>query len=86
MSKEYEIHLNGVCSKEACCILDDDGKMRSIAFKGGCNGSLKALSLLLDGMTPAQAHSMLSTVQCGKRGTSCAAEFVNGLMATISGE
>ena len=44
----------------------------NIAFVGGCNGNLKALSKVLDGWTVEQIEAKLKGNTCGMRPTSCA--------------
>ena len=46
--------------------------MKNIRFVGGCDGNLKAVSKLADGMTVEQIKSMLRGNTCGPRPTSCA--------------
>ena len=44
----------------------------NVSFIGGCNGNLKAISKLVDGMTVEQIEEKLKGNLCGKRPTSCA--------------
>lgn len=44
----------------------------NISFIGGCNGNLKAISKLVDGMTVEQIEEKLRGNTCGMRPTSCA--------------
>ena len=46
--------------------------VRNIKFIGGCNGNLKAIAKLVDGMTVEQIESKLRGNTCGRRPTSCA--------------
>jgi uncharacterized protein (TIGR03905 family) len=47
----------------------------NISFLGGCNGNLKAISKLCDGMTVEQIEKKLKGNTCGPRSTSCADQF-----------
>ena len=47
----------------------------NISFMGGCNGNLKAVSKLVDGMTVEQIEAKLKGNTCGNRSTSCADQF-----------
>ena len=50
-----------------------DGDIVSdIAFTGGCNGNLKAISKILDGQTVEFIVDKLSGNTCGFKNTSCA--------------
>lgn len=44
----------------------------NISFIGGCNGNLKAISKLVNGMTVEQIEEKLRGNTCGMRPTSCA--------------
>ncbi len=50
----------------------DNGILKNVSFTGGCNGNLKALSALVEGMPVEEVLEKLSGIQCGFRGTSCA--------------
>lgn len=50
----------------------NDNVITNIVFYGGCNGNLKAISKLVDGMTVEQIESKLKGNTCGFKGTSCA--------------
>lgn len=50
----------------------DNGVLKNVSFTGGCNGNLKALSALVEGMPVEEVLNRLSGIQCGFRGTSCA--------------
>ncbi|MBO7395547.1 MAG: TIGR03905 family TSCPD domain-containing protein [Ruminococcus sp.] len=43
-----------------------------VSFLGGCNGNLKAVSKLVDGMTVEEIEAKLKGNICGTRPTSCA--------------
>ena len=60
----------GVCSKEIN-INTTDGFITSVTFIGGCNGNLKGISVLVEGMKIEDAISKLKGIQCGGRSTSC---------------
>ena len=68
---EYTYKTKGVCSMQIHFTLDGD-VVRDIEFLGGCNGNLKAISKLVDGMTVAQIEEKLAGNTCGSRPTSCA--------------
>ena len=46
---------------------------------GGCNGNLKAVSKLVDGMTVEQIEGYLKGNTCGMRNTSCADQLAQGV-------
>lgn len=45
--------------------------VKNVEFTRGCNGNLKAISKLVDGMTVEQIEETLLGNTCGARSTSC---------------
>ncbi len=70
--KQYTYQPRGVCSTRIDYELDDDGKIYNLSFTGGCNGNLKAIGRLLEGMDAKRAADILRGNDCKGRGTSCA--------------
>ena len=50
----------------------DGNVVTNVEFMGGCNGNLKAISKLVDGMTVEQIEGYLKGNTCGSKPTSCA--------------
>lgn len=67
----YEYKTKGVCSEKITFDLDGE-KVKNIKFYGGCNGNLKAISKLVDGMTVSEIEKKLKGNICGNKFTSCA--------------
>lgn len=67
----YSYKTRGVCAREIDFNLDGD-VVSDISFLGGCNGNLKAISKLCDGMTVGEIESKLKGNTCGMKPTSCA--------------
>lgn len=67
-----------VCAK-AIRFSVEDGKLTNVSFTGGCDGNLKAISALVDGMPVEQVISTLSGITCGRKDTSCADQLCNAL-------
>ena len=68
---EYTYQTKGVCSSEIRFELDGD-VVRGIEFTGGCNGNLKAVSKLCEGMRVDEIEEKLAGNTCGYKPTSCA--------------
>ena len=67
----HQYPTRGVCPSSV--EFDLEGKVvRNIRFTGGCNGNLKAISTLVDGMTVDEICSKLAGNTCGSKSTSCA--------------
>lgn len=67
----YTYNCNGTCSRSISFDINDE-VITNVKFQGGCNGNLKAISKLVDGMTVSQIESYLKGNTCGPRSTSCA--------------
>jgi uncharacterized protein (TIGR03905 family) len=51
----------------------------NVRFTGGCNGNLKAISKLVDGMTVGKITETLAGNTCGYKPTSCADQFARAV-------
>ena len=67
----YTYRTKGTCSQQITFDLED-GIVKNIEFLGGCNGNLKAISKLIEGMECEKVISLLRGNDCRGRGTSCA--------------
>ena len=74
----YEYKTKGTCSTKINFNIED-GKLNSIKFEGGCNGNLKAISALLEGMDASFAVKKLKGIKCGNRDTSCADQLARAI-------
>lgn len=70
--KEVNYKTHGTCSTAIHFTIDDGGRVTNIKFDGGCNGNLKAVSRLCDGMTAQEIADKLLGNKCGAKSTSCA--------------
>ena len=60
----------GVCSRQMTVEIEN-GMIRHVDVLGGCNGNLKGISSLLQGMRVEDAIARLQGIRCGMRPTSC---------------
>lgn len=67
----YTYKTQGTCSTAIHFDINGD-VISNVSFDGGCNGNLKAVSKLVDGMTVSQIEDKLKGNICGFRKTSCA--------------
>ena len=63
--------VNNVCSTKVDFDLID-GKVYHVVFTGGCNGNLKAIGKLVEGMEREKLVQILKGNTCGPSSTSCA--------------
>ncbi len=56
-----------------------DGKVYNVVFTGGCNGNLKAIGKLVEGMDRDQLVKTLKGNTCGNSFTSCADQLARAV-------
>lgn len=78
----YSYKTTGTCSQVINFNIEGN-VITDIEFIGGCNGNLKAVSKLCDGMTVEEIESKLLGNQCGMRGTSCADQFAKAVREAL---
>ena len=66
----YDYKTSGTCSVKIHFDINDD-VITNVSFDGGCNGNLKALSKLVEGMTVDAIEGKLLGITCGFKPTSC---------------
>lgn len=74
----YEYKTKGTCSREIYFNLQD-GKIHDVQFVGGCNGNLKGIGALVEGMDVNEAISRLEGIRCGSKSTSCPDQLAQAL-------
>ncbi len=67
----YSYRTKGVCSTQINFDLDGS-VVTNVEFISGCNGNLKAISKLVNGMTVDKIEEVLRGNTCGWKPTSCA--------------
>ena len=67
----YTYKTSGVCSSRIAFDIDDEGRLRNVVFTGGCNGNLKGIGALTEGMKAEEAAEKLAGIRCGFKNTSC---------------
>lgn len=76
----FEYKTKDTCSQLIRFDINDD-VITNVSFVGGCNGNLKAISKLVDGMTVDKIESLLLGNTCGPRYTSCADQLAKAVRA-----
>ena len=80
MTCEYK--TRGVCANLIRFDLDGD-VVTNVSFNGGCNGNLKAIGKLVEGMKVEDVIERVQGVDCGGRGTSCGDQLARALTAAM---
>ena len=74
----YDYQTKGTCSTKIS--FDIEGHVvKNVQFTGGCNGNLKAISTLVDGMTVEEIEKKLDGITCGWKKTSCSDQLANAV-------
>lgn len=80
----YEYKTKGTCSRVILFEIEDD-RIRNVEFIGGCNGNLKGISALVEGMTVSDAIARLEGIRCGMKSTSCPDQLACALKEACNG-
>lgn len=60
-----------VCSMQIDFDITEDGRIHNLSYIKGCDGNLRAIGSLLEGMPAEHAIGRLRGIDCRFRGTSC---------------
>lgn len=74
----YEYKTQNTCSRKIEFDLIDN-KVHNVSFTGGCNGNLKAISKLVENMTPEEIIKKCKGIECGNKKTSCADQLATAM-------
>ena len=75
---QYEYKTKGTCSQRILFDIED-GKLMNVQYIGGCNGNLKGISSLVEGMEVSEVIRRLSGTTCGMKQTSCPDQLAKAL-------
>ena len=76
----YQYKTKGTCSQMIYFDLEDN-KVKNVQFIGGCNGNLKGIAALVEGMDMDEAISRIEGIKCGMKSTSCPDQLAQALKA-----
>lgn len=77
---EYSYTTKGTCSREILFQVND-GKVSNVQFIGGCNGNLKGIGALVEGMSIDDVIARVEGIHCGMKSTSCPDQLAQALKA-----
>ena len=80
----YEYRTRGVCSAKITFDIND-GIVSNVRFMGGCNGNLKGISQLVDGMKAEDVIKRIKGTKCGFKNTSCPDQLAVALEEALKG-
>ena len=70
----------GVCS-QLMRVEVENGIIKDVEVKGGCDGNLQGISRLVVGMDAREAISRMEGIRCGFKATSCPDQLAQALKA-----
>ena len=75
---QFEYKTKGTCSQHILFEVEE-GKLKNVQFLGGCNGNLKGIGSLVEGMDIDEVISRLEGTTCGMKPTSCPDQLAQAL-------
>ncbi|MCQ2081905.1 MAG: TIGR03905 family TSCPD domain-containing protein [Lachnospiraceae bacterium] len=82
---KYQFKTKGTCAQVIDFEINND-VVTNVVFTGGCNGNLKAISKLVDGMTVDEIEDKLKGNICGFKSTSCADQLAIAVREAYSSQ
>ena len=79
----YEYKTKGTCSQKIFFDVEN-GKVTNVQFLGGCNGNLKGIASLVEGMDVDQVISRVEGIRCGMKNTSCPDQLAQALKEAMN--
>ena len=75
----YTYNNKGTCSVRTVVELNDDHTIKSVQVLGGCDGNLKGIGSLVEGMDVEEVIARVDGIRCGSKGTSCPDQLATAL-------
>lgn len=75
----------GTCSREISFDLEGN-IIKNVQFLGGCNGNLKAISSLVEGLTVDEIEARVKGIKCGFKDTSCSDQLAKAVRIAYTEE
>ena len=76
----YQYKTKGTCSQMIYFDVEDN-KVKNVQFMGGCNGNLKGIGALVEGMDVQEVIERIEGIHCGMKSTSCPDQLAQALKA-----
>ncbi len=74
----FEYKTRGTCSQRILFEIEED-IVKNVQFIGGCNGNLKGIGTLVEGMKTEDVIKKLEGIHCGMKATSCPDQLAQAL-------
>lgn len=80
---QYHYRTKGTCSQMISFEIED-GVLRNVQFLGGCNGNLKGISALVEGLDAEAVIKRLEGTTCGMKSTSCPDQLAKAIKEALN--
>ena len=81
---KYRYKTVGTCSQQIDFELDDNNILSNVQFYGGCNGNLKGIGKLVEGLSAQEVIKRLEGIPCGMKSTSCPDQLAVALKKVLA--
>ncbi len=81
----YTYKTSGVCSRSIDFDVEN-GVLKNVKYVGGCDGNLKGIGKLVEGMDIKEVAKRLDGIKCGFKATSCPDQLSKALQEIIAKE
>ncbi len=79
----YKYQTRGTCARTIEFELEN-GIVKNVKFNGGCNGNLKGISRMVEGMEAGEVIEKLAGITCGFKSTSCPDQLAKALNEALN--
>ena len=79
---QFEYRTKGTCSQRIIFDIEDN-ILKNVQFIGGCNGNLKGISSLVEGMNIDDVIAKVEGISCGFKSTSCPDQLAKALKEAL---
>ena len=81
----YQYKTSGTCSRSIDFEVVN-GVVKNVRFHGGCDGNLKGISAIVEGMDINEVIAKLEGIRCGFKSTSCPDQLAKALRKAVENE
>ena len=81
--QHFEHKNKGTCSRSVSFDIED-GRVRNVSYVGGCNGNLKSIASLVEGLEAEEVIKRLGGITCGFKNTSCGDQLAEALKEALA--
>ena len=82
---DFMYRTRGTCAVEIRLQLEG-GKVHGVTFAGGCDGNLKGICQLVEGVDAREVIAKLEGIRCGRKPTSCPDQLAQALKQALAAQ